>query len=177
MRNYAAGLLAITMAVAPSLVQAEEVTVKGAHVCCGACVKAVGDALSDVKGVSDAKCDRKAKTITFTVENAEAAKSGVKALATAGFAGRARMGEERVKFPGPKIKKGTKADGVTFTGLHLCCGGCVKGANGAVENVEGVSEVKVDKDAKTLELIGKEIDLRSAFRALRKAGFYAKVQP
>lgn len=174
--NYAAALLAVAVVMAGSRLQADEVTVKGAHLCCGACVKAVSAALADVEGVSDAQCDRDASTITFSVANAKAAKSGVKALADAGFAGRAQMAGERVKFPGPKIKKGTKADDVTFTGVHLCCGGCVKGAEAAVESVEGVSEVKVDQDAGTIELVGKEIDVRSSFRALRKAGFYAKVK-
>ena len=124
----AAGMVAMAMMLAGTQSRAEEVTVSKTHVCCGACVKAVEAALADVEGVSDAKCDRDTKTITFTVANADAAKSGVKALADAGFAGVARMGGERVKSPGPGVKKGTKADDVTFTGVHLCCGGCVKSA-------------------------------------------------
>jgi len=172
--RYAA--LAVTVLFVSSQSRADEVVVKGAHLCCGACVKAVGAALADVEGVTDAQCDRDAKSITFAVENAEAAEAGIKALAEAGFSGRAKLGEERVKYPPAKIKKGTKADGVTFTGVHLCCGGCVKRATAAVEELEGVDEVKVDRETKTLELVGNDIDVRKSFRALRKAGFYAKVK-
>src|SRR5712672_639454 len=60
-----------------------KVEVKNVHICCGACVKAVGKVLDDagVKGT----CDKKAKTITFTAVDEKAAQKALDGLAAGGF--------------------------------------------------------------------------------------------
>ena len=47
------------------IAQAEKVTVKGVHLCCGSCVSAAGEALKEVEGVSKAACDRNGKIVVF----------------------------------------------------------------------------------------------------------------
>ncbi|MCH7688584.1 MAG: heavy-metal-associated domain-containing protein, partial [Planctomycetes bacterium] len=71
--------------------QAGEVSVKGVHICCGMCVKAIGGVLGKVDGVSDAKCDRDSKTVTFSASDAKTAKAGLRAILNAGFYGKATL--------------------------------------------------------------------------------------
>ena len=49
-----------------SQARADKVELKDTHLCCPMCVKAVGEVLKGVDGVSDAACDREKKTVTFT---------------------------------------------------------------------------------------------------------------
>ena len=63
---------------------------------------------------------------------------------------------------------------VKLSEMHLCCGACVKGVEGAVEKIEGAS-VKVDKDAGTAVVTA--ADKKTAQRAVRaigRAGFHGK---
>lgn len=72
--------------------------------------------------------------------------------------------------------QGTAAE-VKVEGVHLCCGGCVKSAAGALSNVEGVSNAKVDQDTETVTFDAK--DDESAVRglaALAGAGLYGKTE-
>lgn len=64
--------------------KANSITVTGVHLCCPACVRAVGGAVNDVDGVSSASCDREAKTCTVSGENISV-EALVKALNDAGF--------------------------------------------------------------------------------------------
>ncbi len=63
---------------------ADEITVTNVHLCCPACVRAVGAAVTEVDGVSGASCDREKGTCTVTGDgiNVEAV---VAALNEAGF--------------------------------------------------------------------------------------------
>jgi len=158
-----------------STTQAADVKVKGAHLCCGQCVKAVGKALGNVKGVSGAKCDRNAKTITFDAANPKAAKAGINALAKAGFFGKATVGGKKASFPPSGAKKGQKADKVVLQSVHLCCGGCIKAVGKATKNVKGADSVKCDRKKSTVTLTGEGISVEQAVAALNKAGFYARV--
>ena len=65
------------------------------------------------------------------------------------------------------------AEAVKIEGVHLCCGACIKGANKALEGVEGVSGVNVEKDDRqvTFEAANAKA-ARRGVRALAKAGFY-----
>ena len=56
-----------------SVARAEtKVELKGTHLCCGMCVKAVGDILKGVDGATG-KCDQKAGTVTITAKDDAAA--------------------------------------------------------------------------------------------------------
>jgi copper chaperone CopZ len=156
--------------------QAGEVTVKGVHLCCPQCVKLAGEALKDIEGVSGAKSDREAKTVTFTATDDKAAEAGVKALAEEGFYGKATHGTKDVKFPESGAKKGDKADSLTLSQIHLCCGQCVNAVKKSLEGVDGVEKVEVDREAGTAALTGKGIETAAAVKALNDDGFFAKVK-
>ena len=126
-----------------------------------------------MKGVSGAKCDRSAKTISFKADDAKAALAGLRALGRAGFYGTAAHGGKPIKYAGP-VWNGTKADTVTLRGLHVCCGACVKAIDNAVKGVAGVKTVKTVRRTRTVMQSGKGIDVGAAIAAFNKAGFNAR---
>src|SRR6516162_4380160 len=62
------------------------VELKGVHLCCGACVKAVADVAKKVDGVT-IKCDRKEKKVTVTAADDATVQKALDALAEGGFHG------------------------------------------------------------------------------------------
>ncbi len=63
---------------------------------------------------------------------------------------------------------------VTLTGVHLCCGSCVKGVTTAVTPVKGVTAT-CDQAAGTVVLNGPDnASLQSAVNALTAAGYFGK---
>lgn len=153
---------------------ADEVTVKDVHLCCGACVKAADEALKEVKGVTAVKIDKDAGTVTFTVADRKRGRAALKKLAEAGFGGQATMGDKKLGFPKLTVEKGTTADSLQITGVHLCCGGCVKAVQGALKDVQGVSNVEGDTDTGVVKIEGDDVDVRQVLQTLRKAGFNGK---
>jgi len=62
----------------------------------------------------------------------------------------------------------------TINNVHLCCKGCVTGAEKAVSTVEG-AKVSADQDTGTLTLSGPDAaTLQKAADALVRAGYYGK---
>lgn len=154
---------------------AGDVSVKGVHICCGACVKGINDALGGVDGVSDVTVDKDSKVVGYSAANEDAAKAGIKALAKAGFYGDAKHGDDQLKFPASGAKEDAKANTVKLTSVHLCCGACVKDVQAAVKDVKGATKVDVDRDTGSVTLSGSDISVEEAVAALNDAGFYAKV--
>ena len=61
-----------------------------------------------------------------------------------------------------------------LSGVHLCCGSCVKGVEAAVAKVSGAS-VSVDKDAGTVSLSGADkATVQKAADALVSAGYFGQ---
>lgn len=64
---------------------------------------------------------------------------------------------------------------VGVDGAHICCGACVKGINKALGKAKGVSDVKVDKDKKSISFTAADAKAaRGGLVALARAGFYGK---
>ncbi len=169
-------LRSLALSVAASLVfsgvlSAAEVKISGVHICCGACVKAVTASLKDVAGVTKAGAEEDG-TVTFDAADEKAAAAGIAALAKAGFHGAAKSGGKELAFPAVTVKE-AKADSVTLTGIHLCCGGCYTAANDALK---GIGAVTSDKKAKTVTVTGKGLDVAAILAALNKAGFHGEVK-
>lgn len=164
------------MTVAMPQAEAGGVTVKKAHVCCGACVVAVKKALTDLEGVTNPNADQKSATITFEAADDAAANRGILALAKAGFHGAASHGDKVLEYPKTNAKKGDKSNSVTFTGVHLCCGMCVTGAKKALENVKNVKNINVDRPTNTVTLTGDDIDILEAVSAFNAGGFHAALK-
>jgi len=66
---------------------------------------------------------------------------------------------------------GTQAAEVSVKGVHLCCGGCIKAAGGALSKAKGVSGAKCDKDSQTVSFTATDAKAAKAgLRALAHAG-------
>lgn len=167
---------AIVIALIGTAAQAADVSIKDTHLCCGQCVTLAKGALKDVKGVSDAAADQKAREITFKATDEAAAKAGMEALAKAGFHGTATIDKKKADFPAAKIEE-KKTKSLTVTNVHLCCGQCVTGVKKALEGVKNVADPKIDREAGTVTATSDaEIDVAEFVAALNKAGFHAEVK-
>jgi copper chaperone CopZ len=169
-------MLCIAVAAGPAV--AGEVKIEKTHLCCGACLKAVDKALDGVEGVSDVARDQKTKTITFAAADEKAAKAGIDALAKAGFHGDAKHGDKKIKFPGSGAKKDQKSNRIVLTGVHLCCGACVKAVAKALDEAEidGVEGKACDREKKTVTVEGNDVVVLAVVKALNKAGFHGTLE-
>src|SRR5437660_28406 len=104
-----------------------KVELKGVHLCCGACVNAVGKVLKDA-GV-EGKCDRADRTVSITAADDQAAQKALDALAEAGFHG--DTGSKDLTIKDDSGAKAGKVKGVTLTGVHNCCGTCTRAIKAA----------------------------------------------
>ena len=166
----------LTIVLSAGSIFAGEVTVSNVHLCCGSCIAAVDEALTDVAGVSDVGADQNSKTIRFAAADDKAAAAGIEALARHGFFGKAKHGDKKLDFPANGAKKGDKANTIVLNGVHLCCGACGTGAKKSLDNVAGLSAIEVDRAAGKITLKGAGIDTVKALDALNAGGFYATVK-
>lgn len=170
-------ILAISLGCWATSAGAGDVSVNQVHLCCGACIAAVDEALTDVKGVEDVAADLNTKTIRFTAADDKAAEAGLAALAKHGFFGQAKHGGKKLAFPSNGAKKGEKSNQIVLHGVHLCCGACVIGAKKSLENVPGLAEILVDRAGGKITLKGAGMETSKAFDALNAGGFYASLKP
>lgn len=160
------------LALASSARAEVKVELKGVHLCCGACVKAVGNILKGVDGVQG-KCDPKGKTVTITAPDAKTAQKAVDALAAGGFHGKTGQKDVAVKDDSGATKGKVKS--ATVTGIHNCCGNCNKAVQAAIKKVDGVQGNTAKAKAKTFEVTG-DFDAAELVKALNDAGFHVKVK-
>lgn len=175
MKALCLGAIFVMASLSAVFVVEDDVTIKGVHLCCGSCVDGVKDALADIDGVSKPACDQNTKVVSFKVANDEAAAKAIQALADGGFYGTAKQGSKDLKFPDAGARKDVKSAKMKFSGVHLCCRACVKGAHDALKDVKGVSAIDVDREAGTVTISGTDIVQTDALAAFNKAGFYGKV--
>lgn len=65
---------------------------------------------------------------------------------------------------------------VELKGLHLCCGGCVSAVEGALEGVDGVSNITVDRGAGAAKFDAKDAKVvAAALQSVADEGFFASV--
>ena len=167
----AACLLSVATGTAIGLADTT-VQLKKVHLCCGACVKAVGTALKDVEDVK-AQCDRETGTVTLTAKSDDAAKSALKALGAAGFYG--ETGTKDLTIPAPKNVPSGKVIELKLSNAHNCCGGCTKAIKDAVTTVLGVNEATVKPKTADFNVNG-EFSATEVVKALNAAGFQVKVR-
>jgi copper chaperone CopZ len=92
---------------------------------------------------------------------------GVDALTTAGFFG--TSSDPAIKVNADTGAKNAKVQSITITGLHLCCGKCVKAVNEILAGVPGVTGNTAAKGAKSFDVTGNFND-KDVFDAFQKAG-------
>jgi periplasmic mercuric ion binding protein len=168
----AAVATAALAAFAATPAQAGKVEVKGLHICCPQCEKGITTILGKVDGVSDAKADKATKTATFTTKDDKATAAALAALVDGGFCGTATDDGKEVKVVTPTAKKGDKADEVTITNVHVCCGQCKTAIKGLFKDAKAVDF----PDKTSVKVTGTGIDKGEALEALNKAGFGGKIE-
>jgi mercuric ion binding protein len=148
-----------------------KVELKGVHICCGACEKAIGGVL-DTAGVKGT-CDKGAGTVTFTAGDEKAAQKAVDALAAAGFHGTSSVAGVSIKDDSGA--KAGKVKSLTVSGAHNCCPACCKALKGIVAKVDGVKSEDVKPKGTSFTVSG-EFDAAALVKALNDAGFHVKVE-
>ncbi|MFL5342848.1 MAG: cation transporter [Gemmataceae bacterium] len=168
-----AALASTVMLLGLGAVRAETtVELKNTHLCCGACVKAVGEILKGVEGVTG-KCDAKAHTVTITAPDDVTAQKAIDALAAGGFHG--DTGNEKVAVKDDSGAEKGKVQSVTVTGIHNCCRQCNAAIKKAVKQVDGVKDDTAKATQSTFEVTG-DFDAAELVKALNAAGFHVKVK-
>jgi copper chaperone CopZ len=162
-----------TLLVLSAAARAETtVELKGTHLCCGACVKAVNETLKGIDGVTG-KCDQKARTVTITAKDDATAQKAIDALVAAGFSGTTNSDKVTVKEDSG-VKAG-KVKSLTLTNVHNCCGACTSAIKSTLKKVDGVKGDTVKAKTDTFEVTG-DFDAEAVIKALNAAGFHAKVK-
>lgn len=165
-------LVAVGSLVFAGAARAEtKIELKNVHLCCPACVKAVGEVLKGA-GVKGA-CDQKAKTVTITAPDDATAQKALDALAAAGFHG--DSGNKDVTIKDDSGAEKGKVKTLTLTGAHNCCGQCCKGIKEAVKKVSGVTADTAKPKADTFDVTG-DFDAAELVKALNDAGYHVKVK-
>ena len=163
---------AAVLALAGAARAETKVELKGVHLCCPGCTKAVGDILKKVDDVKGA-CDAKAGTVTITAKDDEAAKKALQALADGGFHG--DTGNKDIAFKDDSGATKGKVKTLTVTGVHNCCGMCNTAIKAAVKKVDGVKDDTCKPKTDTFEVTG-EFDAVELVKALNAAGYHVKVK-
>ena len=155
----------------------EKVAIKGVHICCPGCaaaiVEAVDKAANDEKNPVEVagEVDEDNKTVELIGSDLAAVQAAVDQIAAAGFHG--KLDNKEVKWPKVKLPK-EKVSRLELTGVHNCCGACVKAIKGALAEVEGVTGETV-KPKETSFVIEGDFEPQAALKALHKAGFHASL--
>ena len=173
----ASGMLCLPVSAGSAFAEATT-QVKGVHLCCGACVTAVGKALGKIDGL-EASCDKEKRTVTLTGTDKKVLGKGLTALRKAGFGGTTGDGKKKSKNSlSEQMKRSQEFKGkvasVTLSGAHNCCGACCKAIKEVVAEVEGVEGEDVKPKGKTFTVTG-SFEAHAVVAALEKAGFAVRV--
>jgi copper chaperone CopZ len=142
----------------------EKVTLSDVHNCCKSCTKGINKAVGTVPGV---KADVEKSTVVLTGGSDADLQKAVDALTAAGYSGTSDKAD--VKVPAPTAPD-EQVKSLTVSGVHLCCGKCVKAVDAAAKSVPGVKSQNATKGAKSFEVTG-DFNAKALMDALAKAGF------
>lgn len=164
---------AAVMTLAPQLACAEvDVKISKMHLCCGACVKGVQDAVEKVEGAK-VEVDRDAASAVVSAADQKTARRAIAAIGRAGFHG--ETDHKRLKMPANSgVKKGM-TERLELVGIHNCCGGCNKAIKAAIATVDGVV-ADTAKPKKRAIVIEGNFDGLAVVNALNKAGFHVRAK-
>lgn len=135
----AAAFLAVAAdapAAAPAAPTPYTLTLTGAHVCCGSCVKGITATVASLSGVK-AVGSTSDKTIAITAPDKATAQKAVDALTGAGFFG--TSSDAAIKVNADTGATTGKVSSLAISNLHLCCGSCVTAVNDILKTVPGVT--------------------------------------
>lgn len=170
-RLLLAAVVVVAFGAAPASAD-EKAEIKGPHICCKNCVKAVEGILAKVDGVSDAKCSIKDKTVTFMAKDKAAAANALDAMIKGGFMGTAKFGDDAITRTATKVEG--KADEVVVKGVHACCGMCQTAIKGLFPDAKvTIAGTGPQKD---VTIVGTDLSFDAVQQALNGKGFSGKVE-
>ena len=169
-RLFSAGLIFCASALAAFA--ETKVELKGTHLCCGQCVRAVGDILKKVEGVTGT-CDQKGGIVKISAPDDATAQKAVDALAAGGFHGTTDSKTVTVKDDSGAPKGKVKS--LTLEGIHNCCGQCNTAIVKALGKVEGVTGNTSKVRATSFDVTG-DFDAEAVVKAMFEAGYHCKVK-
>jgi len=143
---------------------AADVKVTKIHNCCGGCAKAITTALT---GAGATNIVPKETEVTFSAADPDKA---VKALFDAGYSGKV----EGAKTPADGLEKAVPAKTLKLGGVHNCCGSCTTGITEAMKPF-GTVTIKPRETTFTVSS-DKELDPKAVLKALREAGYNARLE-
>lgn len=141
------------------------VALTGAHLCCGGCKKSVQSAVEGT-GIENYELTITPEdVISLKAASGKDAQKALDAIAAAGYYG--KSDHEAVVIPDLEASDDEQVESLTVSGVHLCCGGCVKAVTAAVEATDGAEKHTAEKDSESFEITGKfkTADLLAALRA------------
>lgn len=144
------------------------VTLSGVHNCCKGCANGITKAAA---GIKDTTVAVDGTTVTITARSKKNAKEAAEAILEAGYFGTA-SDESLAAKPAASDRKLTGT--TTVSGVHLCCGKCVKAVSEAVATVSGVTSSKIEQKQTSFTVEG-EFTEAALTAALNKAGFAGKI--
>ncbi len=164
------GLLMIGLLTASTAMADVTVKLSDVHLCCGACVRGIENAVKDLK--STVSIDKDLGTVTVKAADAAAAQQAVDAIAAAGYHGESDNATTKMKSdsgaPSGNVKR------VSVSGVHNCCGGCAKAIVEAVKSVKGAAVGPLAGRATTFVVEG-DFSAADLVKSLNGAGFHVKV--
>jgi copper chaperone CopZ len=149
-----------------------KVELKGTHLCCPQCVKAVDTILKKVDGATGT-CDQKTGAIAITAKDDETAQKALDALAAGGFHGTTDSKTLTVKDDSGATKGKVKM--LTLEGVHNCCGSCNRSIVAAIGKVAGTTGNTAKVKSDTFDVTG-DFDAEELVKALNAAGYHVKVK-
>jgi len=142
--------------------------ISNVHICCNGCVKGINTAVSTVPGAR-AVADMDDETVMITGPDAATVQKAADALVAAGYFGTS----SDVKLDAGTGVRDQKVQTLTVSGVHLCCGKCVKAVNEAAKAVPGVQATTAKKGATSFDVTG-DFNAKDVMAALQKAGLTGK---
>jgi len=138
------------------------VTISGVHNCCKGCAKGIEGAVTKAGAASEID----GTTVKITAKTEAAAKKAADALVKAGYFGEGATAPE---VANAKVKS------ATVSGVHLCCGKCVKAVEKAVKAVAGASSHTAEKGADSFTVEG-DFNTAELAAALNKQGLSGSIK-
>ena len=138
------------------------VTISGVHNCCKGCANGIDAAVTKAGATSEIDDT----TVKVTAKTEADARKAVAALVAAGYFG---DGATAPEVTDAKVKS------ATVSGVHLCCGKCVKAVDKAVKAVAGASSHTAEKGADSFSVEG-DFSTAELAAALNKQGLSGAIK-
>jgi copper chaperone CopZ len=161
-------LLFLTLCLPGLLFAKTTVSLNGVHLCCKSCVNGVAKAAQSAGATATSKPQQRLVVIE-AADNATASKA-VAAVAKAGFYGKSSNPSISISTDLPD----TTVTSATVSGLHLCCGKCVRAVDKAIESLKGASGHTAEKKSAIFKVTG-SFSLKALSDALHENGLHGQI--